>query len=287
MWLCTNFGFFSATRRTDFIDSHDNRVMQIRARCKEHLEQLRDRYLLDELGPIFSLAKRDYKWRAYCTQEAWARAVYAAAMDIDYKNFKNSVPDPALHEAYENVWSALYELQIPSRLGQRTSFTDKMSDEEWDRYLNYWDDKYNGDDEGTRALALLKDSKSVAVVRTNDMPSTTSNVLDAEIDDDEDEIQPMSASEVADVLDDVSPGSISTNAYDIFLTLSQAAKHVGVSRSKLSKFMRTQNQFSALKEPNGQWNIPKDMIEDLEFQYWSITAAQEIEEGIDDLSNIG
>lgn len=115
MWLLTNFGMFSAVeRRPGSVPAGDNRTLQIRARSKDHLDTLRDRYMGDTLGPTVTadddprFKGSDYEFRAYCTPEAFGRAAMQTAMDIDYTNFKNSVKDHELHEAYMDVWTALY-----------------------------------------------------------------------------------------------------------------------------------------------------------------------------------
>jgi hypothetical protein len=109
IWLVTNFGFFSAvTRKPKDISVGDNRVLQIRARDPKHLDLLRERYMGDELGPNVVFRNTDYQVRAFCTREAWGRAVYAASQDVDYDNFKGSIlGDDDLHDAAMGVWSAL------------------------------------------------------------------------------------------------------------------------------------------------------------------------------------
>jgi hypothetical protein len=108
MWTLTNFGAFSTTLRDEKdVAKNDDRLLQVRARRAKHLEDLRDRYM-PSAGGIVRLPHRDYEFRLYCTHDDWALAVARMAQDIDYGNFKNSVKDHDLHNAYMRVWNALY-----------------------------------------------------------------------------------------------------------------------------------------------------------------------------------
>lgn len=113
MWVMTSFGIFMPGLRPEHtVPEGDNRVLQVRARRKIDLERLRDIYMGDDLGDSISLAHTDYEWRAYCTLEAWGRALAKIAMDIDYVKFKETAEkkfdDHDLHGAYLKIWSSLF-----------------------------------------------------------------------------------------------------------------------------------------------------------------------------------
>ena len=55
----------------------------------------------------------DYLFRAAVPIEEVEMALQRAVKNISYKNFKDSVEDHALHDAYLRVWSAMSELQNP------------------------------------------------------------------------------------------------------------------------------------------------------------------------------
>ena len=107
MWLFTPFGFFSVIQKPDEAN------LQVRARVKEDLEALRDRYL-PEIDNIIETPHGDYRYRALVTHEAFARAAAGIVKDLHYPNFKNEVArqqggDRA--HRYAEIWSILYQLQ--------------------------------------------------------------------------------------------------------------------------------------------------------------------------------
>jgi hypothetical protein len=122
MWLFTKHGFFSAVcartgngKPTAPVDP--DRVM-VRARVREHLEALRDRFpeLLGDC-PIVESTGTDYACRIFVPKATWSKVAAALAESVDYANFKAAVGDSlgdslgdyqhALHE----VWSTMWQLQ--------------------------------------------------------------------------------------------------------------------------------------------------------------------------------
>jgi hypothetical protein len=67
----------------------------------------------------------DYLYRAVVSKAAVAKAMQRAVEAIDYENFKSSVKDRALHDAYLRVWSAMAALQDPPPYS--APFTGKKS----------------------------------------------------------------------------------------------------------------------------------------------------------------
>src|SRR6266511_3910460 len=112
MWLMTNFGAFSVVRAQE-----DPEWMVVRARRRRDLMRLRRRYL-PELGRIYSTPHRDYQFRAFCTPSHCAEAMSKVALDIDYDNFKDSVKDHKLHEAYSDIWYTLWTAFYPFEIKQ-------------------------------------------------------------------------------------------------------------------------------------------------------------------------
>jgi len=109
MWTMTNFGMFSATLRDErYIPKGDTQLLQIRARRAQDLRTLKERYL-PEASDIVRLQHADYEFRVFCSHDEWALALARMAQDVDYQNFKNSVRDRQLHNAYLRVWNALYD----------------------------------------------------------------------------------------------------------------------------------------------------------------------------------
>lgn len=101
MWIFTNFGAFSVVQD----DKNPHEVM-VRSRRRVDLVELRKRYVPDLV--IINTPDNDYHWRAFTTRIAVAEALKQIAYDIDYGNFKDSVRDARLHDAYVDVWSAMY-----------------------------------------------------------------------------------------------------------------------------------------------------------------------------------
>ena len=99
MWVFTQGGLLSAVEHKG-----DKDLVCVRARRKEHLQ-----YHFPLLDPIHK-PDADYHWRVVVPKDHFATVVAAAAMDIDYSNFKESLSDE-LYQVYTNVWAAALRLQ--------------------------------------------------------------------------------------------------------------------------------------------------------------------------------
>lgn len=115
MWIFTVFGFFSVTQVKD-----KPGTLQIRARVREDLDNLRSKYL-PSLSETIQLPGRDYPYRGYASNDDVALAISRAILDINFDNFKNEVihtqglPRELL---YAKVWSVMYKAE------------DKLAEEE-------------------------------------------------------------------------------------------------------------------------------------------------------------
>lgn len=122
MWVFTKYGFFSAVCARMGNGTHGqpldpDRIM-IRARVREHLEALADRFPdLIGAGKILDSTGTDYAYRIFLPKAVWAQVLAALAEEIDYDNFKSKV---AQHQeddggAYEHslheVWTVMRTLQ--------------------------------------------------------------------------------------------------------------------------------------------------------------------------------
>ena len=126
MWLFTKHGFYSAVcaRAGDgrYGQPPDVTRIMVRARVKEHLNGLKDRFP-DLLGPcdIQESVEADYAFRIFVPKQAWRRVVEKLVDDIDYDNFKSEVArhQGASGAAYEQslhaVWSVMHKLQNGDR----------------------------------------------------------------------------------------------------------------------------------------------------------------------------
>ena len=102
MWLFTSKSFVSIV-----IDLTDDTKFLVRARMPGDIE---------ELFPDALVRKgegTDYLYRASVLKEAVAKRINDYVMDMDYGNFKSSVPHDqiARHDAYMEVWSVMHNYQ--------------------------------------------------------------------------------------------------------------------------------------------------------------------------------
>ena len=100
MWIFLSNSFISVVQKPG-----DTDMLTVRARIEGDIER------------VFPDAKvqankgTDYKYRAKVSREAVAKALHDQAMAVNYSNFKSSVKDRKRHDAYLDVWSAMYATQ--------------------------------------------------------------------------------------------------------------------------------------------------------------------------------
>ena len=106
MWLLIPEGFYSVIRK------HGDDRLCVRARVRDDLDRLRDRYLPD-LTETVETPGSDYRYRAWINPEQFAAGLAAVGRAIDYPNFKNEAArvDHGRADAYHQVWEALGRLQ--------------------------------------------------------------------------------------------------------------------------------------------------------------------------------
>ena len=80
-------------------------VLSVRARRKGDIERV------FPTARVIRLRGRDYDFRAYVDRYEVAEVMRQAVLDIGYQNFKDSVRDDARHDAYMDVWSAMFKFQ--------------------------------------------------------------------------------------------------------------------------------------------------------------------------------
>ena len=100
MWIYTNKSFLSVVADRD---NDDN--LLVRARMNGHIENV----FPD--ASVFTMEDADYKYRALICRSEVQRAMTDQVSKIDYDNFKNSVGNRQLHDAYLKIWSVMYALQ--------------------------------------------------------------------------------------------------------------------------------------------------------------------------------
>lgn len=101
MWISTNQAFLSIVASPS-----DTGMLLVRARRVGDIEAV-----FGDQWPVTTIPKRDYQFRAFIPRAVVGRAIAGHLEGIDYGNFKDSVVDPALHNAYTKVWGVMATLQ--------------------------------------------------------------------------------------------------------------------------------------------------------------------------------
>lgn len=87
------------------ITDPDRDMLIVRARMPNHIEK----HFAD--FPVYESTASDYRYRAFVPRLIVMEQIAKVINNIDYSNFKNSVKDHALKDAYLDVWSDMYKLQ--------------------------------------------------------------------------------------------------------------------------------------------------------------------------------
>ncbi len=101
MWVCLNNAFFSIVEPDDI----GGDVLLVRARRKGDIEKVFPGVKVERIPG------RDYLYRALIQRELVAETIADQVRRICYDNFKNSVRDHKLHDAYSAFWSIHARLQ--------------------------------------------------------------------------------------------------------------------------------------------------------------------------------
>jgi Txe/YoeB family toxin of Txe-Axe toxin-antitoxin module len=102
MWVCLNNAFVS-------IVANRNRPgdLMIRARRKGDIEK----FMGENFVRVIETPLADYRFRASVEADLVSKVMADMVYTIDYDNFKDSVKDKDLHDAYSGFWSIMYRLQ--------------------------------------------------------------------------------------------------------------------------------------------------------------------------------
>lgn len=119
MWLFTRYGFLSvvtAEQRSGDGSVPDEPLLMVRARVRQHVDNLQRRFPSLCVAPIIETPEADYLYRAIVPMSGWAEMSRMMAEEIDYSNFKgvceaNASVDEAYVEMLHGVWQLHYGLQ--------------------------------------------------------------------------------------------------------------------------------------------------------------------------------
>lgn len=105
MWICLNNAYLSIVEPTCTGEGMAPQLL-VRARRPGDIERV--------FGSAVSVETkdgRDYMFRARVDRKQVADAISAQVLGIDYGNFKNSVKDEDLHDAYAGFWHLMARVQ--------------------------------------------------------------------------------------------------------------------------------------------------------------------------------
>src|SRR4051812_25080379 len=108
MWVFTTTGYLSLVENQD-----DKSTIIVRARVRGDMNRFREQYL--HVPAIITYHENnDYPYRMIVPKGEIAKAVAAAVMDIDYKNFKSEVHEVQggyRASVYTRIWGVLIDLE--------------------------------------------------------------------------------------------------------------------------------------------------------------------------------
>lgn len=100
MWIFLPNSFISVIQKPG-----DSSTLTVRARIKGDIEAVFPDAVVE------ANQGTDYKYRARVPREAVAQVLHDQVMGLNWHNFKGAVKDRKRHDAYMNVWSAMYAAQ--------------------------------------------------------------------------------------------------------------------------------------------------------------------------------
>jgi hypothetical protein len=117
VWIMLNDAFFSVVSKGCARDE-----LLVRARRKGDIEKLWPAAKVEQTKGT------DYAFRAIVSRRAVGDAMVGEVQRINYGNFKDSVADTPLHNAYSRVWSTMASLQATPPYGNRFAFAEAWGD---------------------------------------------------------------------------------------------------------------------------------------------------------------
>lgn len=100
MWVCLSDSFLSIVESPE-----DDGLLLVRSRRAGDIQKVFPK------ATVKRTPGRDYLYRALIERTEVAEGMANQAMNINYGNFKNSVRDIKLHDAFSGFWSIMARLQ--------------------------------------------------------------------------------------------------------------------------------------------------------------------------------
>lgn len=104
MWIFTTKGFISVVDK-----GGDGSTLLVRGRRKGEIEALFPEAMVQKTP------KNDYRFRARIDRERVAQVVAHELRTLAYDNFKGATKDRVRHDAYMEVWEAMYHYQATTQ----------------------------------------------------------------------------------------------------------------------------------------------------------------------------
>ena len=103
MWIVLNKSFLSIVK-----NRNNDEELLVRSRVNGDIEKV------FQNANVFEDLKADYRYRSYIRRSEVAKTISEELLNINHDNFKNSVSkgDKDRLNAYMNVWSSLYKMQV-------------------------------------------------------------------------------------------------------------------------------------------------------------------------------
>lgn len=101
MWICTTKAFLSIVE-----DWNEPNLLIVRARAAGHIEEV------FPAAAVEYTPSADYAFRTRVSRKQLVLSITGEIYGIDYPNFKNSVADQELHDAYAEFWKIMRRLQL-------------------------------------------------------------------------------------------------------------------------------------------------------------------------------
>jgi hypothetical protein len=126
MWIFSVYGFYSIS-----VPKDNPRIVMVRARMSEHLENLRKRFASVAQTEIVESAGTDYAYRMIVTRKVWEAILTDMSAEQTWNNFKDKVAENKEHinsgyeAALHKVWSEMFKLQ-PWKWDYEYQDTDKV-----------------------------------------------------------------------------------------------------------------------------------------------------------------
>lgn len=123
MWIYTIYGFFSVTQTT-----LDPEAIQIRARAKNHLLNLKNACKPLAKAKITASDVNDYRFRMIVSRPVWEAVGDQLTRSLDYSNFKGEVQRAGfardMLDELHRIWSIMFAFQRKHTPGPAELFGD-------------------------------------------------------------------------------------------------------------------------------------------------------------------